>query len=99
MIFALLHLTVSGRQFGTLVLFGLVLGYAAVATGSLWTAFAIHYAWNFTNLLLAAPPVHGYFAEAYRTPLFRCGASWAMVALTLVGFATIFAFVRRRFSG
>jgi membrane protease YdiL (CAAX protease family) len=97
LLFALLHLVPSPIQLLILFLFGIMLGYAVVATGSLWTAVTMHFTWNFTLTLLSAPPLKAYLGEAFRTTMFRCAASGLMLALTLVAYGTIFAVARRRF--
>ena len=89
LLFALLHLTPDPREFATIFVVAIGYGYAVVATGSVWTAVAMHFAWNFTNYLLATPTVHPYLSEAFRTALFRCGASRTIVALTSVAFAAV----------
>ena len=95
-LFAFLHSTPNPGQVVTIFLVALGYGYAVVATGSLWAAVAMHFAWNFTNYMLAAPMVHPYFRQIFRESIFRCGASRAMVVLTSVAFAVVLLAARQR---
>jgi membrane protease YdiL (CAAX protease family) len=94
--FAFMHFRPSLNDTATIFVVALGYGYAVVATGSIWTAVAMHFAWNFTNYLLAAPTVHGYFREAFGAPVFRCGPSRAIVLLSSVAFAGLLFAARRR---
>jgi membrane protease YdiL (CAAX protease family) len=95
-VFAFLHLTFHPGRFATLLLFGMLDGYALVATGSLWTPVATHFVWNLTNTLLGSLPIHSYFGEAFSSQLFRCNESWLMVLLTSVAFAAVVVIAHRR---
>jgi membrane protease YdiL (CAAX protease family) len=94
--FAFFHLTPYPSQLVTLFLFGVILGYAVVASGSLWTAIAMHFTWNFTIALLTAPPLYTYFWHLYRTWLFRCESLRIGVVLTLLLFTAAFYVLNRR---
>lgn len=94
-VFALLHLTPYPSQLVILFLFSILVSYAVIATGSLWTAFAMHYTWNFTLYLLASP-LHRYFGEAFGTSVFRCGPSRVITVVASGAFAAVLIAAHRR---
>ncbi len=87
-IFALMHSNITQIPFAFVA--GLALGYFSIATGSVWTAVAIHAANNFIAVLsvIAAENAFGSFAFSVLT-----------VAITIVGIYCIKQFVKLPHNG
>jgi membrane protease YdiL (CAAX protease family) len=78
--FALMHLTNPGataQSLATVAIAGVWLAAVRLATGSLWAAFAAHFAWNAAMALVLHARVSGF---AFATPEYRMidtGPAWA----------------------
>lgn len=78
--FALIHVLNPGATAQSIALVtvaGLWLGVVRVVTGSLWAAFAAHFAWNAAMALVLHASVSGF---AFATPAYRMidtGPAWA----------------------
>lgn len=91
-LFSLLHLQLSFFLAGYFLL-GVLLGCAVLATGSLWSSIALHFAWNFGGaLLMHVGSFNNRIVQAFESSWFRCGPSALMVILS---FAICLALIRR----
>jgi len=94
-VFAVGHFTPSPGLLVSHFVFGLLLALAVLGTNSLWSAFAMHYAYNFANDVMTIYPVHGFFANLFRMRVFRCDTSGLMVALSVALMLAIILAARR----
>lgn len=103
--FGLVHLSnLNASQFGIIntVGFGVVLGYAVLRTGDLWTAIGIHFAWNWI-LPLAGVSLSGFkigmtgYALRWHVSDLWSGGAYGPEAgvLTTVVIVAILLFLRR----
>lgn len=80
LLFAFIHVLNPGATVQSIALVaiaGLWLGVVRVVTGSLWAAFAAHFAWNASMALVLHASVSGF---AFATPAYRMidtGPAWA----------------------
>src|SRR5207247_455408 len=78
--FGLLHLRNAGADAQSVILVslaGVFLATVRIVTGSLYSAWAAHFAWNWTMAALFHAPVSGY---AFDAPAYRyvdAGPDWA----------------------
>lgn len=94
LLFATIHL--RPRTFGTDLIFGALMGYALLATRSLWTPLILHYASNLGLDLLFAPPLANHFKIAMATQWFSCRTSVAVYVAGLIAIVVILTIAGRR---
>jgi len=84
LLFSALHLQFHPGLFLSYFLIGMILGYVAIVTSSVWASIAVHLTWNLTGMSLEAfAPLHLGLIEIFNTRLFRCGPSALLVGLSL----------------
>lgn len=92
-LFALSHLRPA--TFAPDLLFGLLLGYSLVVTGTLLTPFLIHYFSNLA-LLLMSGPLSGALARILPSSWFDCGPSFIVHSVSLFLMFGALAIVARK---
>ena len=76
--------------------FAIVLAAAVLSTRTLWSAFAMHYAYNLSNESMSRPPAHDLFGRIFQDSIFRCGSSLAIVTTAFcIALVVIFDAARR----
>jgi membrane protease YdiL (CAAX protease family) len=86
-LFALGHLRPS--TFGTDLIFGFLMGFALLSTGTLVTPVLLHYATNATLGFLSVQPFGNSFKNAMATQWFSCRASLFVYVLSLVALSLL----------
>ena len=93
-LFALGHLRPS--TFGTDLIFGFLMGYALLSTGTLVTPVLLHYATNVALAFLSVSPFAFYFKRAMATRWFSCPMSLLVYILGLLALAVLMVTAYRR---